>query len=142
MLPNTSATIFNKATDLTRDETSYERTILPEVHWEDGVSVSGKSKNHAASRGAFIAIDFSASDSCGKQYVQPHEYAALDASARSSCWTIAPDDIIIKGTIGEDIPSGGFRQWMAAHPEAAAVASVETFDMGSGRMQHWEVYAK
>jgi len=142
MLPNTSATVINKYVDTSSDETTYYRTIIPAVHWEDGVSVSGKSKNHAESRTAFISIDFSVCERMEKQFVPAPQFALLTASEREQYWTLTCDDIIVKGSVAADIPQRGIRQWLAEHPEASSITTVDTFDMGSNSMKHWEVYAK
>lgn len=139
MLDNTSATIFNKAIDYDSDAVTYHKTIIPTVHWEDGCSVSPK-KNHSKTRTAFICIDFSVSSKVGKSFVPPAEFAKLGTSERDQYWTLACDDLIIKGSVGDEIQPGGLQRWMAAHPEAASISAVDTFDMGS--LKHWEVYAK
>ncbi len=137
MLDNTSATVYNKTVDYETDVVTYHRTVIPAVHWEDGCSISSK-KNHEKTRSAFICIDFSVS--VGKAFLPPAQFAKLPTSEQGQYWTLACDDIIVKGTVADEIPSGGFKRWMADHPEAASITTVDTLDMGS--LKHWEVYAK
>ena len=58
MLANTTATIYNKSVDYNTDAVVYNRTVLPAVHWEDGISSAAKGKSRAEDRPVFVSIDF------------------------------------------------------------------------------------
>ena len=142
MLTNTTATIYNKGIDYETDEVVYNRTVIPSVHWEDGVSAAGKGKNHAEDRPVFVVIDFNVASQMGKQYLPAHQYAQLSTIEQSEYWTLAIGDILLKGNVADEIPDRGIKQWIAQHPNAASITALETFDLGSKNMQHWEVTAK
>lgn len=142
MLCNTSATIFNKVVNHPSDETVYLRTEIPMVHWEDGFRSSGKGKSHAENRSVFVSIDFSTCDYMDKQYLPAPQFAQLPQSEQEWYWTLATGDILLKGTVEDDIAYKGIKRWLSDHPDAASIVSVETFDMGSESMKHWEVSAK
>lgn len=140
MLNNTAATIYNKVIDYDTEKVTYQRTVLPAVHWEDSFADSGKGKNRSDQRTAFVSIDFSVCNSMNKSFLPAHLFAQLPLSECGKYWTLAKDDLIIKGSVLDDITD--IKRWMVTHPECASITTVETFDMGSPAMQHWEVYAK
>lgn len=112
------------------------------VHWEDGFRSSGKGKSHAENRSVFVSIDFSTCDYMDKQYLPAPQFAQLPQSEQEWYWTLATGDILLKGTVEDDIAYKGIKRWLSDHPDAASIVSVETFDMGSESMKHWEVSAK
>lgn len=142
MLNNTAATVYNKAVDQENDETKYHRTVLPAVHWEDGFCAVDKGKNHAENRSVFVSIDFSSCYGMEKQYLPAHQYARLPSSERGKYWTLAVGDMLLKGSVADDIPDKGIRQFLANHTEVATITAVDTLDMGSDFMKHWEVTAR
>lgn len=142
MLNNTAATVYNRAVDQENDETKYHRTVLPAVHWEDGFCASDNGKNHAENRSVFVSIDFSACSGMEKQYLPAHQFARLPSSEQGKYWTLAIGDMLLKGSVADDIPDKGIRQFLANHPEVATITAVDTLDMGSDCMKHWEVTAR
>lgn len=142
MLNNTAATVYNKAVDQESDETKYHRTVLPAVHWEDGFCAADKGKNHAENRSVFVSIDFSACSGMEKQYLPAHQFARLPSSEQGKYWTLAVGDMLLKGSVADDIPDKGIRQFLANHTEVATITAVDTLDMGSDFMKHWEVTAR
>lgn len=142
MLNNTAATVYNKAVDQENDETKYHRTVLPAVHWEDGFCAADKGKNHAENRSVFVSIDFSSCYGMEKQYLPAHQYARLPSSEQGKYWTLAVGDMLLKGSVADDIPDKGIRQFLANHTEVATITAVDTLDMGSDFMKHWEVTAR
>lgn len=142
MLNNTAATVYNRAVDQENDETKYHRTVLPAVHWEDGFCAADKGKNHAENRSVFVSIDFSSCYGMEKQYLPAHQYARLPSSERGKYWTLAVGDMLLKGSVADDIPDKGIRQFLANHTEVATITAVDTLDMGSDFMKHWEVTAR
>lgn len=142
MLNNTAATVYNRAVDQENDETKYHRTVLPAVHWEDGFCAADKGKNHAENRSVFVSIDFSACSGMEKQYLPAHQFARLPSSEQGKYWTLAVGDMLLKGSVADDIPDKGIRQFLANHTEVATITAVDTLDMGSDFMKHWEVTAR
>lgn len=142
MLNNTAATVYNRAVDQENDETKYHRTVLPAVHWEDGFCAADKGKNHAENRSVFVSIDFSACAGMEKQYLPAHQFARLPSSEQGKYWTLAVGDMLLKGSVADDIPDKGIRQFLANHTEVATITAVDTLDMGSDFMKHWEVTAR
>lgn len=142
MLANTTATIYNKSIDYVTDAVVYNRTVLPAVHWEDGISSTAKGKSRAEDRPVFVSIDFIVASEMEKQYLPAHEYAQLPTTDQSKYWTLAIGDILLKGTVDDEIPDRGIKHWLAQHPQAASITALETLDLGSKNMQHWEVTAK
>lgn len=142
MLANTTATIYNKSVDYNTDAVVYNRTVLPAVHWEDGISAAAKGKSRAEDRPVFVSIDFIVASEMEKQYLPAHEYAQLPTTDQSKYWTLAIGDILLKGTVEDEIPDRGIKHWLAQHPQAASITALETLDLGSKNMQHWEVTAK
>lgn len=142
MLNNTSATIYNRAVNYENDETVFHRTVIPAVHWEGGFGAADKGKSHAENHSVFVSIDFSVSSGMEKEHLPAHQFANLPSSEQVKYWTLADGDILLKGTVDDDIPDKGIKQWLACHPEAAFITSVDTLDMGSDSMKHWEVYAE
>lgn len=142
MLNNSSATVYNREADHANDETKYHRTVLPAVHWEDGFCAVDKGKNHTENRSVFVSIDFSACSGMEKQYLPAHQFAILPSSEKGKYWTLATGDMLLKGSVADDIPDKGIRQFLANHPDVATITAVEILDMGSDCMKHWEVTAK
>lgn len=140
MIDNTPAIIFNRAVDPETGETSYSKTAIPSVHWEDAVLSDQDKTSHAIRRSAFVSISFAVRNSMKKKYVKPEVYAKLKPQDRIRRWTIACGDIIVMGKTCDEIPARGLRQWMIEHPEASVVTKVETFDFCL--MKHWEVYTE
>ena len=87
-------------------------------------------------------IDFSVRSRMAKQYLPAKEYALLPASEAGQYWTLDCGDIVVKGTVVDEITQSGRKQWLLSHPDAATITAVQTNDMGSPAMQHWEVHAK
>lgn len=141
MLNNTAATVYNKAIG-NDDEVTYQRTVIPAVHWEDGFCTAEKGKNQAENRSVFVCIDFSACAGMYKQYLPAHQFARLPTSEKGKYWTLATGDMLLKGNVADDIPDRGIRQFLAIHPEVATITAVDTLDMGSDCMKHWEVTAR
>ena len=142
MLSNTSATVYNRVADRDTDRVSYLRTEIPAVHWEESYAASDKDKSHDRIRSVAALIDFSVCRYMAKQYLPAHEFALLPLSEASQYWTLDCGDIIIKGSVADEIDLSGRKQWLLAHPNAALITAVQTYDMGSPAMQHWEVTAK
>ena len=82
-------------------------------------------------------------------YVKPKAWLAL--VSKTGKWTLAEGDMIVKGTVTDEIhpavvspPSAAFTvsNLKAKYDDVLAITSVDTFDMGSMALRHWEVGAK
>lgn len=142
MLTNTTATVYNRITDRDTDKTTYFRTVIPATHWEESYAALDKAKSHEKIRSVMAIIDFSVCNRMAKQYLPAKGYALLPTSEAGQYWTLDCGDIVVKGTVADEITQSGRKQWLLAHPDAAIITAVQTNDMGSPAMQHWEVHAK
>ena len=145
---NTSLTLYNK---IAGTET-YQRTVIPAVEWENRKGVNGMKSGALASNSARVFISLA----MGVNYLKPKAWQAL--TTKTGKWTLAEGDVIVKGTVTDEIHAAV--PYSAGPPEVPAVAafamsdlkkkyddvltitSVDTYDMGSEALRHWQVGAK
>ena len=145
MKTNSSATLYNKYTDPTTRTERWQRTVLPAVMWEN------RKAANVLRTGGQIAADqariFIPSAS-GANYLDPIAWQAL--STKTGKWTLQSGDVIVKGTVTDELhpavvspPSAAFTvsDLKAAHPDVLIISSIDTMDMGSANMNHWQVGA-
>ena len=139
MESNTSMTLYNKISD-----TTYQRTVLSAVEWENRKAVNGMKSGALATNTARVFISMGIAN-----YVKPKAWLAL--VSKTGKWTLAEGDMIVKGTVTDEIhpavvspPSAAFTvsNLKAKYDDVLAITSVDTFDMGSMALRHWEVGAK
>ena len=100
MFTNADCTVFNKRLDKETRTDVWYKTYISGVYWEgaNGVTTNSTTKT-TQDDSLFIAVPDDA-DAGGKIYVSPAEYKA---ASPETAYTFAPEDIIIKGLIPEDI---------------------------------------
>jgi len=148
MQHNCTCTLYNK---ISGTET-YQRVVIPEVEWENRKGVNGMKSGALASNSARVFVK----KSLGANYVKPKAWQTL--TTKTGKWTLQEGDVIVKGTVTDEIHVA--IPYSAGPPIVQAVAdftvtslknkyddvltitSVDTFDMGSLSMQHWELGAK
>ena len=75
-------------------------------------------------------------------YVQPEDYAKMREEGITHIWTLAPGDLLLKGTVQDEIgETMSIKEFMSRHHETVTIQAVETVDYGSYAMRHWEVTA-
>ena len=138
MLTNTALTLYNKYYDSGTKEDVYQRTVIPAVMWENR-----KAANTLASGGRIAANQAAVyiPKAQGADYVAPKAWLAL--VDKTGKWTLQDGDILIKGTVVTEI--GGTTTSTVirdTYDDVLEITSVDTIDMGSVALQHWEVGAK
>ena len=142
MKTNTSLTLYNK---IAGTET-YQRTVIVAVEWENRKAVNGMKSDALASNSARVFIP----RSVGANYLKPKAWQAL--TTKTGKWTLQEGDVIVKGAVTDEIHEAvvgppavaAFRMsdLKAKHDDVLTITSVDTYDMGSPVLQHWEVGAK
>ncbi len=99
MIINADCTVFNRRTDKERRMDIWVKTVIRGVYWESSRGLS-KNSNGLKKESSLFAVIPKNAGTQGKRYVKPHEYKAVSAD---TAFTLAPEDIIIKGIIEEDI---------------------------------------
>lgn len=138
MRTNADLTLYNHFVDPATRDVIYQRTHLTGVYWENR-----RAANKLASGGSIAAdkvlvmIPFVGHHDA---FLDPVSWAAL--VDKSAAWTLAVDDYIVRGLVSDEI-TGEFSisDLKQKHDDVLKIASVDTFDMGSLAVQHWEVSA-
>jgi hypothetical protein len=142
MLTETSATLYNAVTEKGSGWITYHRTVIPTVHWEDRRTAGGSGTSHPSQNGISVFIPFSTDDFMPTDYVQPEDYAKMREEGITHIWTLAPGDLLLKGTVQDEIgETMSIKEFMSRHHETVTIQAVETVDYGSYAMRHWEVTA-
>jgi hypothetical protein len=148
MKTNSSLTLYNK---ISGTET-YQRTVIPAVEWENRKAYNGLKSGALASNTARVFISFSL---CAN-YLKPKAWQAL--SSKTGKFTIQEGDVIVKGTVTDEIhaavaeitgpplvpavPAFTVTSLKEKYDDVLVITSVDTMDMGSLAMQHFEIGAK
>lgn len=83
----------------------------------------------------FYAIDKLAA------YLEPAVFDAL--TSKTGYWTLRPEDVIVKGIVTDAINSTfSIADLRKKYTNALAITSVDFMDMGSVRLNHWQIGAK
>lgn len=137
MKNNADLTIFNKYTDATTRAEKWQRTQIPGVMWENR-----KAANTLASGGnlsanqATIYIPFQR----GENFLPHTEWQAL--TIKSGKWTLQEGDFVVRGLVRNTISTTyTITDLKAAYPQVLSIKSIDTMDMGSASMSHWQVGA-
>jgi hypothetical protein len=155
MLTNAAVTIYNRRRDPDSKAYKYHKTVLSAVHWEPRKAVSIGTAGvtvamETASDRVNVQIPFSvratatgSAQGAAKTYADPKAFAAASVVALAALWTLDEGaGAIIKGNPA-NAPSVAtedeLKAILKATPEAYRITRVDTFDMGSERMRHWEV---
>lgn len=99
MTTNTDATIYNLVQTQGGDVRAF-RHYIPAVHWYGRPSVRADAAGTAESSAFSIRIP----DPAG--YVPPRVWRSMTDAERRTCWTVQPDDVVVKGFAETDIFDG------------------------------------
>lgn len=142
MNTNTSMTLYNK---IAGTET-YQRTVIVAVEWENRKAVNGMRSGALASNSARVFIP----KSVGTNYLKPKAWQAL--TTKTGKWTLQEGDVIVKGAVMDEIREAvvgppavaafTLTNLKAKYDDVLTITSVDTHDMGSLVLQHWEIGAK
>lgn len=142
MLKDATITVFNRHTDLKANIVTYHKTVLS-GHWE---SVSGKGNSTAAgtdqhsSNSANAFIPFSVQEEISRKYISREEYQELNEYELCNYFTFAPEDIIYKGEIKDEVSDDSLKKFLKEHPGYYVIQSATSNDFGTYAMKHWEVH--
>lgn len=136
MRTNTGATIYNKYIDPTTRSEKWQRAQLVAVMWENRKAANVIKSGLLAADQAAIYIPFS----LGANYLDPVAWQAL--VTKTGMWTLQVGDVIVKGLVSDEI-TGAFTitSLKAKYDDVLKITSVDTMDMGSASMQHWQLGA-
>jgi hypothetical protein len=148
MESNTPLTLYNK---IAGTET-YQRTVIPAVEWENRKAVNGMRSGALSSNSARVFISMA----LGTNYLKPKAWQAL--TTKTGKWTLAEGDVIVKGMVTDEIhaavpysagppivpavPAFTVTSLKNKYDDVLVITSVDTFDMGSEALRHWECGAK
>jgi len=147
MITNTPMTIYNK---IAGTET-YQRTVIPgNVQWDGRKGANGLRTGTLASNSARVIIPMS----LAKNYMRPKAWQAL--TTKTGKWTIQEKDIIVMGTVTDEIRAAV--PYSAGPPVVEAVAAFTVSSLKNkydyvlevtsvdpyygGALSHFEVGAK
>ena len=138
MRSNTDLTVYNKYI-ASRDE-AFLRTEIKAVAWENQKAVNKLAGGGVISDNkAIIYIPFQR----GSAFLSPKTWQALADEDKPDNWTLQEGDIIVKGTISDEITAlFTASDLMAKYDDVLRINATDTFDQGSPSMQHWQVGAK
>jgi len=136
MRTNTDCTIFNKY--IVSSVEKYQRTVIADVAWENrkqaNILATG---GNIAANSARIFIPFAR----GTNYLKPKAWQAL--TTKTGKFTFQEGDFIVKGAVTDEIGTGfTMTNLKAKYDDVLQVTSVDTMDMGSLHLQHWNVGLK
>lgn len=137
MIKNADITLYNK---IPGEKAVYQRSYLYGVMWQDVHGVNIEDKGLAVADHTDIYIPFSVITK--QNYALPKVFNTI--SDRGKMFTFKPGDIVVKGIIDLDLvgePGKDEKVLKKTHDNVRIIKSVDTYDFGSGDMQHWEVVA-
>lgn len=138
MRTNADCTIYNRYYDVINKVEKWQRTVIVAVAWENrkeaNVNAAG---GNMAVNSARVFIPFTR----GAAHLDPKAWLAL--SNKANMWTLQEGDTVVKGAVTDEI-SGGFTisSLRAKYDNVLTITSVDTMDMGSESMHHWNVGLK
>ena len=134
MRTNCSATIYNKY--VVAGAEKYQRAVLVAVAWENRKGSNIIRSGLLAADSVVVYVPFS----IGTNYVAPRAWQALET--KTGYWTLQIDDVMVKGTVTDEI-SAEFTMTAlkAKYDDVVRIKSVDTMDMGSVTMRHFQVGA-
>lgn len=144
MRTNADLTLYNRYVE--GNVELYQRTQILGVSWENR-----KARNVLASGGniaadqAVIYIPLER----GADFVAPKAWMAL--ADKEGKWTLVVGDYVVKGLVEDEIhgpmtspplPAFTITKLKAKYDDVLAISSVDTMDLGSTSMRHWQIGAK
>ena len=139
MLSNANLTLYNKYVDPATRLEKYQRTEIVGIVWQGRKAANGLRSGLLASNSVAVYIPFQRD----ANYVQPIAWQAL--TTKTGKWTLAEGDVIVKGLVADEIttsPAFTMTNLKAKYDNVLTITSVDTMDMGSANMQHWQIGAK
>ena len=142
MLTNTGITLYNKY--ISSGKELYQRTQISAVKWENrkAANVIKSGLLEADSVTIFISL------AVGAKYLKPVAWQA----AKSGKWTLQIGDYVVKGLVSDEIVEAvsgppavaAFTMSMlkSKYDDVVQITSVDTMDIGSASMRHWQVGAQ
>lgn len=152
MRNNAHCTVYNKYVDSATRTEKYQRTQICGVLWEDrkAANVIASGGNMAANQ-ANIYIPYAR----GAAYKDPAAWQAL--VTKTGYWTLQDGDFIVRGLVSDEIheaipgsagppvvpavPAFTISDLKAKYASVLSIKSVDTMDMGSSGMSHWQIGA-
>jgi len=133
MNTNTAATLYNKVAG----SETYYRSVIIACQWENRKAANVIASGLIAADSVAIYIPHSVS----ANYVKPKAWQAL--ATKTGKWTLQVGDYIVKGLVADEI-TGAFTitALKAKYDDVVQAKSVDTMDMGSVSMRHYQVGAQ
>ncbi len=137
MRNNSDVTLFNKYIDAATRTEKYQRTQISGVLWENrkAANVIASGGNIAANQ-ANIYIPYAR----GAAYKDPVAWQAL--VTKTGYWTLQDGDVVVRGLVSDAITTSfTITDLKAKYSDTLTIRSVDTMDMGSVGMSHWQIGA-
>ena len=137
MRNNSDITLFNKYIDAATRAEKYQRTQISGVLWENrkAANVIASGGNIAANQ-ANIYIPYAR----GAAYQDPVTWQAL--VTKTGYWTLQDGDVVVRGLVSDSITTSfTITDLKAKYSDTLTIRSVDTMDMGSVGMSHWQIGA-
>ena len=132
-----SLTIYNKFIDPVTRLEKYQRAEIEDCYWEDRKAINRSKVGAIANDSAMVVIPMVQ----GANYLKPVAWQAL--VSKTGKWTLQTGDVMVKGAITDEISSSfTITALTKKYNDVITITSVDTFDSGSTRLQHWEISAK
>lgn len=133
MRTNADMTVYNKITSTSE---SWQRTVIYDVAWEYRKAANVIKSGLIEADKAAIYIPWAR----GTNYLKPFAWQAL--ASKTGKWTLQAGDIVVKGAVTDEI-TGGFTisSLIRKYDDVLKITSIDTMDMGSQAMWHWQVGA-
>lgn len=135
MKSNTALTLYNQA--LSNGAAVWYRTLVNLVEWENRKAANILRSGLLEADSVVVYIGFDQ----GANYVAPKAWQAL--VSKTGKWTLQVGDYIVKGNASESITAQfTLNHLLAKYDQVARISSVDTYDYGSAKMNHWQIGAK
>lgn len=137
MRNNADLTIYNKYVDSATRTEKYQRTQIRGVLWENrkAANVLASGGNIAANQ-AHIYIPFQR----GANFMESGAWQAL--VTKTGYWTLQDGDFIVRGLVSDSITTSfTISDLKAKYQDVLSIRSIDTMDMGSAGMSHWQIGA-
>jgi hypothetical protein len=127
-------TLYNKY--IASGSEKYQRTVIPAVAWENRKAANVIQSGLLAADSVVVYVPLA----MGADYLKPNAWNAL--TIKTGKWTLAIGDVLVKGTVTDEIITGfTMTDLKAKYDDAVTVHSVDTMDIGSLAMRHWQIGA-
>ena len=134
MRTNCSITVYNRY--VVSGTETYQRIQVLDVGWENRKAANVLKSGLLAADQATVFIPFARA----ANYVAPKAWLAL--STKTGKWTLQMGDYLVKGLVADEITTQfTVTSLKAKYDDVLQVKSVDTKDMGSASMRHFQVGA-